>query len=145
MCANPEMTIDSVPSCILTCCSLEMHCATAGQVCESLPRAASIASQLTGTPPEMQTTRIYHPNVTDDGAICMGLLKSEAWKPSTKIEQSAFGKVSPKREKTMSLNTESLVFSPFPAVLRALVQLLQEPNRKYTPVSLTCVHAWAAR
>lgn len=35
-----------------------------------------------------QTTRIYHPNVTDDGAICMGLLKSEAWKPSTKIEQS---------------------------------------------------------
>ncbi|POY74412.1 putative Acid-D-amino-acid ligase [Rhodotorula taiwanensis] len=46
------------------------------------------------------TTRIYHPNVTDDGAICMGLLKSEAWKPSTKIEQ----------------------------ILRALVQLLQEPN-----------------
>ncbi|GAA6063442.1 hypothetical protein JCM10212_005615 [Sporobolomyces blumeae] len=46
------------------------------------------------------TTRIYHPNVTDDGAICMGLLKAEAWKPSTKIEQ----------------------------ILRALVQLLQEPN-----------------
>ncbi|BGO97870.1 Ubiquitin-conjugating enzyme E2-16 kDa [Rhodotorula toruloides] len=46
------------------------------------------------------TTRIYHPNVTDDGAICIGLLKSEAWKPSTKIEQ----------------------------ILRALVQLLQEPN-----------------
>ncbi|GAA5937743.1 hypothetical protein JCM1841_004775 [Sporobolomyces salmonicolor] len=46
------------------------------------------------------TTRIYHPNVTDDGAICIGLLKAEAWKPSTKIEQ----------------------------ILRALVQLLQEPN-----------------
>ncbi|GAA5944557.1 ubiquitin-conjugating enzyme E2 [Sporobolomyces koalae] len=46
------------------------------------------------------TTKIYHPNVTDDGAICMGLLKAEAWKPSTKIEQ----------------------------ILRALVQLLQEPN-----------------
>ncbi|GAA6026828.1 hypothetical protein JCM8097_005889 [Rhodosporidiobolus ruineniae] len=46
------------------------------------------------------TTRIYHPNVTDDGAICIGLLKSEAWKPSTKVEQ----------------------------ILRALVQLLQEPN-----------------
>lgn len=40
------------------------------------------------TPPGPQTTRIYHPNVTDDGAICMGVLKSEAWKPSTKIEQS---------------------------------------------------------
>ncbi|ORY78478.1 ubiquitin-conjugating enzyme/RWD-like protein [Leucosporidium creatinivorum] len=45
-------------------------------------------------------TRIYHPNVTDDGAICIGLLKAEAWKPSTKID----------------------------AVLRALVQLLEEPN-----------------
>ncbi|KAK4053690.1 hypothetical protein OIV83_001346 [Microbotryomycetes sp. JL201] len=46
------------------------------------------------------TTRIYHPNVTDDGAICIGLLKAEAWKPSTKIDQ----------------------------VLRALVQLLIEPD-----------------
>ncbi|SGY72481.1 BQ5605_C005g03176 [Microbotryum silenes-dioicae] len=45
-------------------------------------------------------TRIYHPNVTDDGALCVGVLKAEAWKPSTKIDQ----------------------------VLRALVQLLQEPN-----------------
>ncbi|KAK4048702.1 hypothetical protein OIO90_005695 [Microbotryomycetes sp. JL221] len=36
----------------------------------------------------------------DDGAICIGLLKAEAWKPSTKIDQ----------------------------VLRALVQLLEEPN-----------------
>ncbi|KAI9219328.1 ubiquitin conjugating enzyme Ubc14 [Blastocladiella britannica] len=31
------------------------------------------------------TTKIYHPNVDDDGSICMGVLKSEAWKPSTKI------------------------------------------------------------
>ncbi|KAF4968747.1 hypothetical protein FSARC_3876 [Fusarium sarcochroum] len=32
-------------------------------------------------------TRIYHPNVTNDslGNICLGLLKSEAWKPSTKL------------------------------------------------------------
>lgn len=45
-------------------------------------------------------TRIYHPNVTDDGALCIGLLKAEAWKPSTKIDQ----------------------------VLRALIQLLEEPN-----------------
>ncbi|CEJ92748.1 hypothetical protein VHEMI08380 [[Torrubiella] hemipterigena] len=32
-------------------------------------------------------TRIYHPNVTDEcpGSICLSLLKSENWKPSTKI------------------------------------------------------------
>lgn len=44
-------------------------------------------------------TRIYHPNVTEDGSLCIGLLKADAWKPSTKIDQ----------------------------VLRALVQLLEEP------------------
>ncbi|KAK4134451.1 hypothetical protein BT67DRAFT_449422 [Trichocladium antarcticum] len=32
-------------------------------------------------------TRIYHPNVTNDslGSICLGLLKSENWKPSTRL------------------------------------------------------------
>jgi ubiquitin-protein ligase len=32
-------------------------------------------------------TRIYHPNVTNDslGNICLGLLKSDKWKPSTRI------------------------------------------------------------
>jgi ubiquitin-conjugating enzyme E2 D/E len=32
-------------------------------------------------------TRIYHPNVTNDdqGNICLGLLKNENWKPSTKL------------------------------------------------------------
>ncbi|KAI8586692.1 putative UBC5-E2 ubiquitin-conjugating enzyme [Geranomyces variabilis] len=30
-------------------------------------------------------TKIYHPNIDDDGSICMGLLKTEVWKPSTKI------------------------------------------------------------
>ncbi|OAR04577.1 hypothetical protein LLEC1_02183 [Akanthomyces lecanii] len=32
-------------------------------------------------------TRIYHPNVTNDslGSVCLGLLKTESWKPSTKI------------------------------------------------------------
>lgn len=32
-------------------------------------------------------TRIYHPNITDDnpGNVCLALLKSENWKPSTKI------------------------------------------------------------
>ncbi|KAK4150777.1 ubiquitin-conjugating enzyme/RWD-like protein [Chaetomidium leptoderma] len=32
-------------------------------------------------------TRIYHPNVTNDsiGSICLGPLKAENWKPSTKL------------------------------------------------------------
>jgi ubiquitin-protein ligase len=32
-------------------------------------------------------TRIYHPNVTNDslGNICLGILKPDAWKPSTRI------------------------------------------------------------
>jgi len=32
-------------------------------------------------------TRIYHPNVTFDehGSMCIGILKAEAWKPSSKI------------------------------------------------------------
>lgn len=39
-------------------------------------------------PPVLKfTTRIYHPNVTNDqlGNICLGTLKAENWKPSTKI------------------------------------------------------------
>jgi ubiquitin-conjugating enzyme E2 D/E len=32
-------------------------------------------------------TRIYHPNITNDslGNICLGILKPDAWKPSTRI------------------------------------------------------------
>ncbi|KAI9678764.1 MAG: hypothetical protein M1817_005821 [Caeruleum heppii] len=32
-------------------------------------------------------TKIYHPNVTNDdkGSMCLGMLKSEEWKPSSKI------------------------------------------------------------
>ncbi|KNC96388.1 uncharacterized protein SPPG_08287 [Spizellomyces punctatus DAOM BR117] len=37
-------------------------------------------------PPKVKfATKIYHPNVDDDGSICIGLLKSEIWKPSTKL------------------------------------------------------------
>lgn len=39
-------------------------------------------------PPVLRfATRIYHPNVTNDslGNICLGALKAENWKPSTKI------------------------------------------------------------
>ena len=32
-------------------------------------------------------TRIYHPNITfdDQGSMCIGILKADAWKPSSKI------------------------------------------------------------
>ncbi|KAI9014842.1 ubiquitin-conjugating enzyme/RWD-like protein, partial [Gaertneriomyces semiglobifer] len=30
-------------------------------------------------------TKIYHPNVDDDGSVCLATLKTEVWKPSTKI------------------------------------------------------------
>jgi len=39
-------------------------------------------------PPKINfKTRIYHPNVTFDehGSMCLGILKPEAWKPSSKI------------------------------------------------------------
>ena len=39
-------------------------------------------------PPAVRfVTRIYHPNITNDskGNVCLGILKSDSWKPSTKI------------------------------------------------------------
>ncbi|KAM3421304.1 hypothetical protein BST61_g1703 [Cercospora zeina] len=34
-------------------------------------------------------TKIYHPNVTNDerGAMCLGMLKSDEWKPPNKIKE----------------------------------------------------------
>lgn len=45
-------------------------------------------------------TQIYHPNVDKNGAICIAILKVDAWKPDTKIR----------------------------AVLLGIVQMLEEPN-----------------
>ncbi|MBW0467728.1 hypothetical protein O181_007443 [Austropuccinia psidii MF-1] len=45
-------------------------------------------------------TRIYHPNINNEGSLCLGLLKPDAWKPSIRIEH----------------------------VLRAILNLLVEPN-----------------
>lgn len=30
-------------------------------------------------------TKIYHPNVANDGGMCLGLLKPDQWKPSSKL------------------------------------------------------------
>ncbi|KAL1918658.1 uncharacterized protein VTP21DRAFT_2680 [Calcarisporiella thermophila] len=45
-------------------------------------------------------TRIYHPNIDADGSICLQILKSDVWKPATRITH----------------------------VLLALVDLLEHPN-----------------
>ncbi|KAJ3136363.1 Ubiquitin-conjugating enzyme E2 4 [Irineochytrium annulatum] len=37
-------------------------------------------------PPKVKFgTKIYHPNVDDDGSICIGVLKPDVWKPSNRI------------------------------------------------------------
>lgn len=45
-------------------------------------------------------TRVYHPNIDESGNLCVGILKSEAWKPSTKAV----------------------------TILLSILQLLEEPN-----------------
>src|SRR5271170_1917142 len=38
------------------------------------------------TPPRFKfLTPIYHPNIDDQGAICLSLLKDGEWKPSTRV------------------------------------------------------------
>ncbi|KAL1932632.1 hypothetical protein VTP01DRAFT_8310 [Rhizomucor pusillus] len=32
-------------------------------------------------------TKIYHPNIDDDGSICVDMLKADTWKPATKMSQ----------------------------------------------------------
>ncbi|ORZ02918.1 ubiquitin carrier protein, related [Syncephalastrum racemosum] len=39
-------------------------------------------------PPMMKfATKVYHPNIDDDGSICVDLLKTDSWKPATRLSQ----------------------------------------------------------
>ncbi|KAI9323610.1 ubiquitin-conjugating enzyme/RWD-like protein [Dichotomocladium elegans] len=39
-------------------------------------------------PPTMKfITKVYHPNIDDDGSICVDLLKADVWKPATRVAQ----------------------------------------------------------
>ncbi|KAI9050684.1 hypothetical protein LZ554_004804 [Drepanopeziza brunnea f. sp. 'monogermtubi'] len=69
-------------------------------------------------PPKLSfKTRIYHPNVTFDehGSMCIGILKAEAWKPSSKIL-------------SVLTATQQLLVEPVPddAVEQAAAQLFKE-------------------
>ncbi|KAF3923150.1 hypothetical protein ABW20_dc0108230 [Dactylellina cionopaga] len=49
-----------------------------------------IPSEYPFKPPTLSfTTKIYHPNVTNDdkGSMCLGILRADSWKPSCKISQ----------------------------------------------------------
>uniref|UniRef100_A0A1B6M388 Ubiquitin-conjugating enzyme E2-18 kDa n=1 Tax=Graphocephala atropunctata TaxID=36148 RepID=A0A1B6M388_9HEMI len=37
-------------------------------------------------PPTLQfITKIYHPNIDEDGAVCLSIVNPEMWKPATKV------------------------------------------------------------
>jgi len=35
-------------------------------------------------------TKVYHPNIDEEGAICIALLKNDQWKPATPISQGTY-------------------------------------------------------
>ena len=48
----------------------------------------TLPSEYPFKPPTLNfTTKIYHPNVSNDdkGSMCLGILRAENWKPSCKI------------------------------------------------------------
>ena len=70
-------------------------------------------------------TKIYHPNVDEAGTLCVGIMKSEAWKPSTKAQTSEYAANLLK----VSRQSRLLTSMPIPeSVLLSIVQLLEEPN-----------------
>lgn len=43
-------------------------------------------------PPTLRfTTKIYHPNISEDGLVCLPLISTENWKPYTKAYQGRVG------------------------------------------------------
>jgi len=49
----------------------------------------SLPNEYPFKPPTLSfKTKIYHPNVTNDdkGSMCLGMLRADEWKPSSKIE-----------------------------------------------------------
>ncbi|KAJ3205159.1 hypothetical protein HDU67_009000 [Dinochytrium kinnereticum] len=48
--------------------------------------AVDLSTDYPFKPPKVKfNTKVYHPNVDDEGLICMGMLKFDGWKPANKI------------------------------------------------------------
>ncbi|TYJ58515.1 hypothetical protein B9479_000723 [Cryptococcus floricola] len=65
-------------------------------------------------------TRVYHPNIDDDGSICIGLLKTEQWKPATRMEIGVLASL----DSLLCL----LLILYVNTVLSSVYNLLNEPN-----------------
>ncbi|PWN99662.1 putative UBC5-E2 ubiquitin-conjugating enzyme [Tilletiopsis washingtonensis] len=65
-------------------------------------------------------TRVFHPNVDEDGNMCVGLLKSEAWKPSTKAA-------------TILLSIQQLLAEPNPddALVASIAEMYKTDRAKF--------------
>lgn len=43
-------------------------------------------------PPQLSfKTKIYHPNIAEDGQVCLPLVNAENWKPTTRLDQVRMG------------------------------------------------------
>lgn len=63
------------------------------------------------------STKIYHPNIDDDGSICVDLLKADVWKPATRVAQG-----------NMRYGTDDGIGIDILLALQAIASLLQNPN-----------------
>lgn len=63
------------------------------------------------------STKIYHPNIDDDGSICVDLLKADVWKPATRVAQG-----------NMRYGTDDGIGIDIFLALQAIASLLQNPN-----------------
>lgn len=86
-------------------------------------------------PPKLNfKTRIYHPNITndDDGSICLGLLKSDLWKPSSKIM-------------SVLLAAKQLLVEPLPDdnVEPTIAQVFKEDRKQFNATAKDYVKKYA--
>eukprot|EP01134_Creolimax_fragrantissima_P007266 CFRG7266T1 len=61
-------------------------------------------------PPTIQfLTKIYHPNIDEEGSVCLGILKSDNWKPATQVAQvlSAIGNLIDEPNPSDPINNEA--------------------------------------
>ncbi|RUS29563.1 ubiquitin conjugating enzyme [Jimgerdemannia flammicorona] len=85
-------------------------------------------------PPQVKfTTRIYHPNIDEEGAICVGLLKTDVWKPATKIVQ-------------VLMAIAFLLDNPNPddALVASIAEVYNTDKKKFAKAAQEHVKKWAS-